>query len=97
MPTITTMTRKALPLKEFKKKLADILRRVEEQKERVVITRDGTDIAVLMSVEELESLELTLEILSEPGALEQIRQSEAEFERGEYVTAEELRAKYLKR
>jgi prevent-host-death family protein len=84
-----------LPLAEIKKRLSEIVDRVHEHQERVVLTRNGRPAAVIISPDDLESLEETLDILSEPGALEEIRRSRDEIDRGEYVTAEELRAKYL--
>jgi antitoxin YefM len=86
-----------LPLAEIKKRLSEIVDRVEAHHERVVLTRNGRPAAVILSPDDLEGLEETLDILSEPGALEQIRQAKDEIERGEYVTAEELRGKYLAR
>lgn len=44
-----------------------------------------------MSLSDLEALEETLDLLSTPGALEQIRQAEADIAAGEAVDAEELR------
>jgi len=44
-----------------------------------------------MSHEEHESLMETLDILSEPGALDEIKKSERELKQGKYVTLEELK------
>jgi len=52
---------------------------------------------VLVSPDDLEALEETLEILSNAKAMREIRKAESEIERGKYATAEELRAKYLAR
>jgi hypothetical protein len=41
-----------------------------------------------------EGLEDTLEILSQPGALDEIEKARAEIEGGAYVSAAELEAKY---
>jgi antitoxin YefM len=65
--------------------------------EHVVVTRRGKPVALIMSADEYEGLEDTLDILSTPGALEEIREARAEIDRGEYLTAAELRAKYLKK
>jgi PHD/YefM family antitoxin component YafN of YafNO toxin-antitoxin module len=48
-----------------------------------------------MSPADLENLEETLELLSVPGALDEIRAAEAQLAEGEFLTAAELRAKYL--
>jgi antitoxin YefM len=44
-----------------------------------------------MSVDDLEPLEETLDILSTPGALDQIRQAEDEIARGQALDADQVR------
>jgi len=81
------------PLSHVKAHLSEITDRVEGQHDRIVVTRKGRPAAVLVSPEDLESLEETLAILSDPELMRQVRESEAEFERGEKgVTLEELKA-----
>ncbi len=86
-----------LPLAEIKKRLSEIVDGVEERHERVVLTRNGRPAAVIISPEELESLEETLDILSDPEAMREIHEAEAAIDAGEVVGGEELRAKYRKR
>jgi antitoxin YefM len=82
-----------LPLSHVKAHLSEIADRVEGQHDRIVVTRKGRPAAVLMSPEDLESLEETLAVLSDPELMRQIRESEAEAEQGEEgVTLEKLRA-----
>ena len=84
-------------LADVKAHLSEIIDLVESEHERVVITRHGKPAAVIVSTGDLESIEETLEILSAPGALQEIRAAEDEIGRGEFLTAAELRAKYLAR
>lgn len=87
-----------LPLSHVKAHLSEIADRVENQHDRIVVTRNGRPSAVLVSPEDLESLEETLAVLSDPELMRQIRESEAEVERGEEgVTLEELRAELDRR
>lgn len=79
-----------IPLADAKARLSAVLDEVRDTHERVVITRNGRPEAVIMSVEDLEALEETLDLLSTPGALEQIRQAEADIAAGEAVDADEL-------
>jgi antitoxin YefM len=82
-----------LPLSHVKAHLSEITDRVEGQHDRVVVTRKGRPAAVLVSPEDLESLEETLAVLSDPRLMEQIRESQAELERGEEGAAlDDLRA-----
>ncbi|HWC15351.1 MAG TPA: type II toxin-antitoxin system Phd/YefM family antitoxin [Actinomycetota bacterium] len=84
-----------LPLAEIKARLSEIVERVATRHERITLTRNGRPAAVLISPDDLEALEDTLEILSNPQALEEIEKARQEIARGEVVTGEELRAKYL--
>ena len=86
-----------LPLAEIKAHLSEIVDRVEHEHDRVVLTRNGRAAAVIMSPEDLEALEDTLELLSDPATLEEIDRARQDVARGKVVTAEELRAKYLRR
>ena len=82
-------------LADVKAHLSEIVDLVESEHERVVITRHGRPAAVILSPDDLEALEETLEIISAPDALAQIQHAEAEIDAGEFLTAAELRAKYL--
>ena len=69
-------------LADVKNRLSEFVDGVERVHGRVVITKHGRPAAVIMSVEDLESLEATLQILSDPKLMEEIRRSEAEIEKG---------------
>lgn len=87
------MVMETLPLSHVKAHLSEIADRVEGQHDRVVVTRKGRPAAVLVSPEDLESLEETLAVLSDPQLMQQIRESEAEWDRGEEgATLDDLRA-----
>ncbi len=64
---------------------SDFVDRVCRHHERVVVTRNGTPAAVLISPQDLESLEETLAILSDPDAMRQIAQAEREIAEGDVV------------
>jgi antitoxin YefM len=68
-----------------------VLDEVRDTHERVVITRNGRPEVVVLSVSDLEALEETLDLLSTPGALDEIRAAETEIARGEAIGAEDLR------
>jgi antitoxin YefM len=68
-----------LPLSSVKAHLSEIVDRVEGEHDRVVLTRNGKPAAVLISHEDLEGLEETLQIMSEEGLMSQIRESEQEL------------------
>lgn len=97
MTIIMVMPDTTLPLSEIKKRLSEIVDGVESTHDRVVLTRNGRPAAVIMSPDDLEALEETVEILSNPVAVRAIRRAEAEIDKGKVLTADELRTKYLKR
>lgn len=86
-----------LPLAEIKAKLSEIVDRVEERHERIILTRNGRPAAVLISPADLEALEDTLELLLDQDALAEIQRARKEIARGKGIRADELRARYLKR
>jgi len=86
-----------LPLAEIKAHLSEIVDRVEREHERVILTRNGRPAAVIMSPADLEALEDTLELLSDPQALKEIKAGRADIASDRVITADELRAKYLQR
>jgi antitoxin YefM len=97
MTTILVMSNVTLPLAEIKKHLSEIIDGVEQHHDRIVLTRHGRPAAVIISPDDLESLEETLDILSDPSAMQDIRDAEHAIATGDVVTADELRAKYLAR
>ena len=90
--TIMVMS-ETLPLSSVKAHLSELVDRVEDQHDRVVLTRNGKPAAVLISADDLESLEETLSILSDPTLMEQIHESEQALADGaQATTLAELRA-----
>ncbi len=72
-----------VPLSEAKARLSELARRVRLQHERITLTRNGEAEAVLLSVDDLEGLEMTLDILGDSEAVAGISESLAALERGE--------------
>jgi antitoxin YefM len=79
-----------LPLADARNRLSELVAEVEQTHARVTITKHGHPAAVLISPEDLTSMEETLDILSDQDALAEIREAEAEAARGEYTAAEEM-------
>jgi antitoxin YefM len=71
-----------LPLADVKNRLSEVVERVERDHGRVVITKRGRPAAVVLSIEDLESLEETLDVLADQPLLAQIRKSMTELEAG---------------
>ena len=71
-----------VPLAEVKNRLSEVVDRLEREHGRVVITRHGHPAAVMLSLEDLESLEETLAVLSDPELMAAIREADAEVAAG---------------
>lgn len=95
MTIILVMNGETLPLAEIKARLSEFVDRVEKRHERITLTRNGRPAAVLISPEDLEAIEDTLEILSDRHAMREIEQAREEISRSEVVSADDLRTKYL--
>jgi prevent-host-death family protein len=79
-----------LPLADVKARLSELVARVQKQHDQVTVTRNGRAAAVVVSIDEWESLQETLEILSDPEAVAAILTGRAEVERGEVFTTEDI-------
>jgi prevent-host-death family protein len=74
-----------IPFSEAKAHLSDIADRVEREHDRVLVTRNGRPSFVLISPDDLESLEETLEITRDKELLVSIRKSRREAAIGKSV------------
>lgn len=83
-----------LPLAEVKSKFSEMVDRVEHTHDRIVVTRNGRPAAVMISPEELASLEDTLELLSDPDAMRELAEAKQAAADGDYITDEELRVRF---
>jgi antitoxin YefM len=79
-----------LPLSEVKARLSEIADEVDRTHERVHVTRNGREFVVLLSAEDLESLEATLELLQDQVAIDRIRAAEADVAAGDVTSAQEM-------
>ena len=62
-----------LPLADVKNRLSEVVDTLEREHGRVVVTKHGRPAAVMLNVDDLESLEETLEILSDPALMAAVR------------------------
>ena len=80
------------PLRSVRDHLSEFVDRVEHEHERIVLTRNGRAAAVLVSPEDLAELEETIEVLSDPQALADIREADEAYARGDVLRGvEEVR------
>lgn len=72
-------------LRTVRDHLSDVVDRVQHQHERIVITRNGRDAAVVISPDDLAGLEETLSVLSDPEALADIREADDAYAKDDVV------------
>jgi len=76
----------SIPLAEVKNRLSEVVERLEREHGRVVITKHGRPAAVVLSIEDLESLEETLEIVGDTALLADIEASLRDLAEGRVQT-----------
>jgi len=85
---------KTVALSEAKDKLSALVEEAGREHEIIRITRHGHSAAVLMSEDDLESLQETLFWLSQPGIRDDIAESRQAVEAGQMVSGRDIRARY---
>ncbi len=83
-----------MPLSEVKARLSEVIDEVVTTHERVTVTRNGRPAVVLVGTDDLESIEETISILSDPSAMNAIVAGRAAIRSGDVATRadiEELR------
>ena len=70
----------------------DVVDHVLATRERVLVERDGAAAAVIIPARELEGLEYTIDLLSEPKTVRRILEGEAALQSGNLYMGEELAA-----
>lgn len=77
-------------LAKVKASLSAYVDSVRDSADRVVITRNGEPAAILISPSDLESLEETIALLSDPEAMQEIAQAKLEFANGKGIDAGDI-------
>jgi prevent-host-death family protein len=72
-----------LAFSEAKAHLLEVAERVELEHERVLVTRNGHPSFVLVSPDDLDALEETIDILHDPELVDSLRRSREQAARGD--------------
>jgi len=72
-------------LRDVRDHLSEVIDRVEQQHDRVVVTRNGRPAAVILSPDDLAQLEETIDVLGDSEALADIREADAAYASGDVV------------
>lgn len=84
-----------LPISKVKDKLNEFVDAVSLTHEQVTITRNGSPAAILIGVDEWESLQETLFWLSRPGVLDDVAQARQDLAEGRTSSEEQIRAEFV--
>jgi prevent-host-death family protein len=83
-----------IAISDLRTNLPSLINQVSEGLKRLIITVSGKPKAVMMSIEEMESLEETAEILAIPSILKTLKRSREQARKKQGITLEELAKKY---
>ncbi|NQT33020.1 MAG: type II toxin-antitoxin system Phd/YefM family antitoxin [Candidatus Omnitrophica bacterium] len=81
---------KNIKLKELRPNLTKIIEEVDSKMTRFIVTKRGKPTAVIMAIEDYESLLETLEILSNAGLGEKIKAAEEDVRKGNIQSLDEI-------
>lgn len=88
---------KYISVRELRKNLANVIKDTKTHYERYVVSKRGKPEAVLMSMDDYEGWLETLEIMSDPKAMEDIRLAEKELKEGKVYDFEKVFGNKLKK
>lgn len=86
-----------IPITEAKARIAELADRVAREHDHFTITRNGRADVMLISVAEYESMQETLDLLSDDEARADLRQSREDFASGDTFSVDEVRTELERR
>ena len=85
-----------ITLKALRPELPEVIKHIDTRLDRYIITKRGKPIAIMLSMDDYESLLETIEILSDKEAMRRIRQAKRELAEGKGIPWEEVRRRIEK-
>lgn len=79
-----------LPLAEVRANLSKLVDEAVRTHQRVEVTRQGRRAAVILSADDYDSIMETLDILSDPDLMRELRQGQADVAGGHFHTLEDV-------
>jgi len=84
-------TKTTLPISEARSKIFKIANEVQKTSNYYTLTESGRPKAVIISADDFESWQETLEVIRDfPDIKKDIKKAEKEFEKGEFLTLDQL-------
>jgi len=81
---------KSVTLKTLRPKLPKIIDDIDSKMDRFIITKRGKPVALMMSMNDYESLLETLDVLSNSGLMKKIKMAEMDIRKGKIKTLDAI-------
>ena len=81
---------KSISLKKLRPKLPKVIEEIDTKMDRFIITKRGRSVALMMSIEDYESLLETLDVLSNTGLMKDIKQAEKDIKKGNIKALDDI-------
>lgn len=79
-----------ISITEARNNIFKITDQIQKDGARFILTENGRPKAVIMSVEEFDSWQETVEIMSNPELMKEIESADEDYKKGNYITLEEM-------
>jgi antitoxin YefM len=79
-----------LPLAEVRANLSKLVDEAVRTHQRIEVTRQGRRAVVILSADDYDSIMETLDILSDPDLMSEVRQGQADVSRGDFHTLDDV-------
>ena len=87
-------TQNILSITNARKNIFELAENVQKPGIHYTLTENGCPKVVMMSVDEFDSIMETMEIMSDPELMKDIKEAEEDFKKGDYVTLDELKREF---
>ena len=91
---VDVLSMRVLPFAEVRENLEELVDAVFQTMDRILIVKDDAPVAVLMGIDEWDTMQDTLQWLSTPGSAESVAESEADVAAGRSYGEDEIRDVY---
>lgn len=81
---------KSVTLKTLRPSLPKIIDEIDSKMDRFIVTKRGRPVALIMSIDDYESIIETLDILSDSGLMKRIKQAQADIKNGNVKTLDKV-------
>jgi len=81
---------KSVTLKTLRPRLPRIIDEIDSKMDRFIVTKRGRPVALIMSIDDYESILETLDILSDSGLMKKIKQAETDIKNGNVETMDKV-------